>query len=61
MFAALALARDILSLGSAAAPLISGLVRLVRGASPETQRRALDAAYAAAEESLARAVHGGRS
>ena len=60
MLAALKLAKDILSLGNAASSLISGLVRLVRGESPETQRRALDAAYAAAEEELARRVHGGR-
>jgi hypothetical protein len=54
MFDALSLAKKIYDLGSANAGLLTALVNTVRGHDAATQRAALDAALAAAEQEAAR-------
>ena len=53
---AMKLARQIADIGDDAAPLLVGLVNKVRGEDPKTQRIALDAAFAAAEQAVVRRI-----
>jgi hypothetical protein len=54
MLAALALARKLLALAPEAIPLATGIIDMVRGHDARTQRLALDAAYTAAEDAIAK-------
>lgn len=60
MLAAIALARQILALGPEAIELLRALVSLIRGHAATTQREAMDAALAAAEDEVARRITGRR-
>ena len=60
MLAALKLASQIFSLGNDSVALVIAIVNLVRGHDTLTQRVALDAALGAAEDVIAKRVHGGK-